>query len=298
MNDYSAGTGCAAFNDSSPDHVRPDESVAELHPELGQCLAAYRGDVSRNGSWLMSLIMGVVVCFGLTGYMIHNDGLWPKDQGLAIGQLVMGLLGVGCVALLVRAIRKANSDLLIFENGLIARRGKQLDKLHWDAVQSVFESMSITTYNGGVATQVKHHLRFCLDDVREVKLDLSSIGDSEEASGIIANLTVPRLVQRTREKIESGQAADFGCIKLHRDGLAKANDPAGNVLGWRDIAEYSFDDGCVTVKSLKGWKTWVSGSLDKTPNFRVLAAFLEHYRDGVPLLGIEDVSQPSELVAG
>lgn len=277
------------------DCTAADEAV-EAHPQLGQCLAEFRGDITRNGSWLMSLLAGIVVCFGLFGYMVHNDGFWPKDQGLAIGQLVMAALGVVCAVLLVLAIRNANSKFQFFEKGLIARRGKQLAEFQWDDILSVTEGMSVTTYNEGVAKQTKHKVTFRLAGGREVKLDLSSVPESQHVSTMIAAATMPRLVGETKAALAAGQTVDFGYVKLRPEGLERHGDLAATkFLGWRDIAEYTLDNGYLTIKSLKGWKAWVSKPVDEIANIRVLIAFIDHYAGHMPLPGDETVSPEPEL---
>jgi hypothetical protein len=126
-----------------------------------------------------------------------------------------------------------------------------------------------------------------------VKLDLSFVPDSEEVSGIVASAIVPRLIEETQAKLKSGQAADFGCVKMRSDGL----ESGGKTLGWRDIAEYNVDNGYLTIKALKGWSAWLSKSLDEIPNFRVLVAFLEHYRTSAPQPGGDSSRQQPELAA-
>jgi uncharacterized protein DUF6585 len=284
------------FDDCADGAAKVPKPADERHPQLGELLAVYRGDITRNGSWLMSLLAGMVVCFGLFGYMVHNDGLWPKDQGLAIGQLVMAALGAFCVALLALAIRNANFRLSLYEQGLVACRGKQFEQIAWDDVDAVIEGMSITTYNHGAARQIKHKLKLRLTDGREVKLDLSSIADSERASAMVAARTLPRLVRQARAKLAAGQTVSFGYVKLRADGLERSGAGTGpSFLGWRDVAEYALDNGLLTIKSLKGWSDWFSKPVDQIENLQLLIVFLDHYTAGTPLPGSEVPTQEPEL---
>jgi len=277
-----AGDGCSSANPAQ-----------EAHPELGQCLAVFRGDITRNGSWLMSLLAGIVVCFGLFGYMVHNDGLWPKDQGLAIGQLVMAALGLFCIALLALAIRNADFRLSLYERGLVACRGKQFEQILWNDVNAVIEGMSITTYNHGTARQIKHKLKLRLTGGREMQLDLSSVADSEGASALIAGRTLPRLMQQAKAKFAAIQPVDFGFLKVRADGLERPGGGTGvDFLGWRDIAEHSLDNGYLTIKSLKGWSDWVSKPVDQIENLQLLIALLDHYTACAPLP--ESAARPQE----
>jgi hypothetical protein len=253
------------------------ESPADMsHPELGDCRAAFRANITRNASWLMSLLTGVVVFGGLLGYMIHQDGLRPKDQGLAIGQLIMAALAVMCAVLLIRAVRNASGDLLLFEKGLIARRGKKLEQLRWDDVETIFEEVRVTTYDHGAATHIKHKLRFCLGDQRQMQLDLSAFLESEQISAAVADATLPRLLRDAQARLATGQLVEFGFVNLSGAGLERPGDVSGKAaLGWRDVAEFTLDNGLLTIKSLRGWKPWAWKAVEDIPNLRVLIALLE-----------------------
>src|SRR5262245_3869632 len=82
--------------------------AGEPHPQLGECLASFRGDITRNLSWMGVLLMGIVVSGGMLAYVIHKEGLW-SNEGLPIFHAVMAALLVTCITLLVLAIRNANS---------------------------------------------------------------------------------------------------------------------------------------------------------------------------------------------
>jgi Family of unknown function (DUF6585) len=286
------GNQCGEFHDPQQ-QACGGQAAGEPHPKLGQCLASFRGGIMRNLSWLLSLVAGAVVGFVILGVMIHNDGFWPKDQGLALFQLAMVGLSVTSIGLLVHAIRNANSDLLFFDRGLISRHGKQLTQIKWDEIAAVYEGMSIIKYNHGAVTQIKHKIRFRLRDQREIKLDLSPVPNSEEVSSLIVSAIAPRLIRETQAKLAAGQAADFGFLKVTRDGLALAGDKK---LAWRDIGEYTIHEGLLTIRSIKGWSVWAKKGTDEIPNFRVLVAFLEHHRSGQPLPGSKSESEEPELV--
>jgi len=286
------GNECDDINHCRQGVAQCGKAAGEPHPELGACLAAYRGGILRNLSWIMSLIGGAVVGFVLLGIMIQRDGFPPKDQELMLFQLAMVGLSFTCIALLVHAIRNANSDLLLFDRGLISRRGKHLTEVKWDDIDAVYEGMSIITYNHGAVTQIKHKIRFRLRDQREIKLDLSFVSNSEEVAATIAKATVPRLVREAQAKLAAGQAADFGFLKVTRDGLALAGD---KTLGWRDIGEYTINEGVLTIRSIKGWSVWAKKNTDEIPNLQVLVVFLEHHRRGATLPSSEAAHEEPAL---
>jgi Family of unknown function (DUF6585) len=289
---------CSDRNDpgAGADPIGPAGGTS--HPEMGECRAAFRANILRNASWFMSLAIGIAVCGVLLGYMIHQDGLWPQDLGLAIGQLVMAAVVVICSVLLVRAIRNANCDLLLFQKGLVARRGKQLEKIQWDDIDAVFEEVTIITYNHGAATQIRHKLRFRLRDQRETRLDLSSFPESEQISAAIANATVPRMLHEAQIKLGAGQLVEFGFVNISGAGLERPGDVSGTAaLGWRDVAEFTIDDGLLTIKSLKGWKPWASKAVEEIPNLRVLIELLERYTTDALMPADEKPRPQAELVA-
>jgi hypothetical protein len=291
---------CHTGNDCDhPDHCQhggghAGNAAGEPHPELGQCLAAYRAGLLRNLSWILSLVAGAIVGFVLLGVMIQRDGFPPNDQGLLLFQLAMVGISLTSIGLLVYSLRNANSDLLFFERGLIARRGKQLTQIKWNDIDAFYEGMSIIRYNHGAVTQIKHKIRFRLRDQREIKLDISSFNNSEEASAMIASAIVPRLAREAQAKLEAGQAVDFGFLKVTREGLAL---PGDKTLGWRDIGEYTINEGLLTIRSIKGWSVWVKKNTDEIPNLQVLVVFLEHHRCGAPLPGHEAGRDEQELAA-
>src|SRR5262245_4218996 len=285
------GNQCGGFHEGQQ-HAGGCQAAGESHPELGACLAAYRGGIMRNLSWILSLVAGAIVGFVLLGIMIQRDGFLPKDQGLVLFQLAMVAISVVSIALLVLAIRNANSDLLFFEKGLISRRGQHLTQIKWDDIDAMYEGMSIIRYNHGAVTQVKHKVRLRLRDQREIKLDLSPVPNSEEVSALINQAIAPRLIREAQAKIAAGQAADFGFVKVTRDGLAM---PGDKKLGWRDVGEYTIHEGLLTIRSIKGWSVWAKKGTDEIPNFRVLVAFLEHHRTGQRLPTDQAASEEPEL---
>jgi len=286
------GNGCNHPNPCQHDGDHAAKPAGEPHAELGECLAAYRGGILRNLSWILSLVAGAIVGFVLLGIMIQRDGFPPNDQGLLLFQLAMVGISLTSISLLVYALRHANSDLLFFERGLISRRGKQLTQIKWNDIDAFYEGMSIVRYNHGAVTQIKHKIRFRLRDQREIKLDLSSINNSEEVTAMIASATVPRLAREAQARLDAGQTVDFGFLEVTRDGLALNGD---KTLGWRDIGEYTINQGLLTIRSIKGWSVWAKKNTDEIPNLQVLVVFLEHHRCGASVPGHEAGRDEQEL---
>jgi len=298
MSRVQSSAECSDRNESAAGAGRIEMAGGASHPEMGECRAAFRANILRNASWLMSLAIGVAVGGVLLGYMIHQDGLWPQDLGITIVQLLMAADVVICSVLLVRAIRKANCDLLIFDKGLIARRGKQLEKIQWDDIEAVFEEVTVITYNQGAATQIRHKLRIRLRDQRQTRLDLSSFPESEQISAAIADATVPRLLHEAQVKLSAGQLVEFGFVNISGAGLERPGDVSGTAaLNWRDVAEFTIDDGLLTIKSLKGWKPWAWKAVEQIPNLRVLITLLERYTTDALMPAGEKQSPLAELAA-
>lgn len=284
---------------ASEDCDDSSECLATSHPELGECLAAYKANLSRNLSWVGMNLLGVLFFGGVGTYMVYSDGFLPPELGLAIGQLLTLGLAVAWVVMIALSLRGANADLLLFENGVRSCKGRRIEEFKWADIEAVLEGMSVTTYEHGAATQVKHKIRFHMTDKREIKLDLSFVPDSEEVSAIISGATMPRLVRRVQERLAAGQLAEFGAIKLRPDGLERPGDFSGTqTLTWADLKEFKVDNGYLTIKSQQNWvMPWYWKSIEEIPNVRVLLAFIEHHTSGVPLPTADERDQERALAA-
>ena len=266
--------------------------------ELGGCLATYEGTLGRNPVHLVGLLAGAGF-FGYVTYRQLADGaIYTKEAGLNFGLVVMSAATLVCLGLLVRAMMGANCDLLLLAGGLVFRRGDKVTKFRWDDIEGIYEGVTVSHMEGeGPVTNFDHRLRFKLRDQREVKIDLSFVPDSEEASAIIMAETFPRLLGAAAQKLSNGQPVELGKVTLQPDGLGQIGDMGGKYfLAFSDFGVWKIDNGFLTISKPGGLLPWLWRPVAEIPNFRVLLAFLEHFLNGKPLPGGEQADQERELV--
>jgi hypothetical protein len=287
----------ACPQDACPQDEQPDTRFAHL----GECDGVYAGNIIRSPLHLLGLLAGAAACGFFAWRMYADSGYaWSPEQGINAGVLFMSLGCIFCLVLLVLCFFGANCKLYLFEKGLVYRRGKKFTEVLWDQIAAVYEGISVSHTEGGTVTNTTHKVRFRLKNKQVVKLNLSFLDESDEASTIITGRTFPRLLAETKAGLARGEKVDFEKVKLHQEGISQGGILGGeDLLTWDQIGEAKIDNGYLTIKKGSIILPWNWTPVSDLPNFRVLFAYINHHVNGaeLPELDLDSDESDSELLA-
>jgi hypothetical protein len=252
------------------------------HPEYGDVVAKFRGTIGRNAVHIGMLFLGMGFFALVLVKMLVIDKL-RVDQH-AIGLLVMAGGVAACGFMFIRALVGADADLVLFTNGLMARKGSTLHEFKFDDIESVTESVTQHIVGDKTVSRVSHWIELGLKGrAKPLRLDLSFVPSSEEVSGIVHAATLPRLIEAATQALTARQELPYGkYLKLRSDGPMRRGVWGGwEFIPWGRIDAVSVEDGSLKITTRHdGMFPWYWWAVDQIPNFRVLLAILQSQREG------------------
>lgn len=179
------------------------------------------------------LLMGV----GLVGALF----LFPEPDRPLAGTVTIAAFGVGAVALGVLVLvvwrRKHNTQVLLYEGGIVELVWQKRRELSWQAIAS-FDYRTIAT-----GTYVVTQLTIVPKDGKRWRLNSQHVQGLEaiaaKLAGEVTDLTLPAM----REHLAVGERVGFGQLALSPDGIHKKR----RLLPWSEVADVWVHAGFLRV---------------------------------------------------
>lgn len=194
----------------------------------------------------------------------------PPGSGLGWAALFFAGLAVLPAIGLFFLVRKLSWRLVLFKNGFVFVRGREIVVL-WDDVKSLFV--------GGL--NIDQHLDFHLTDDSRLKVDNSFKGFAEFAAAVRGEVAGVVLA-RADGALAKGEAVPFGKLQVTRGGLEQEGKGS---LPWQRIARVVIEDrvsgnliyGAMVVyaKGKPAEVEWAAKRISNFPNLDAFAKLVE-----------------------
>lgn len=225
---------------------------------LGTPQAQYQRHLNRR-SLVVEAVIGLagIAAFIFITISLPLGSVW-RSAGFYLGFLTVFVLGQ-----MIRDLSLHRLRILICTGGLVWRRGKKLQVVRWEEVESVIDG---NTALEAVCTirKIDGTALICLIDRSQTK----------ELGTAVARATEPYLLPRALESYRSGTSVHFGkLISIGQDGIHNKR----KFLPWNHYSGYFMEENVLTILQRDG-EFWTDAPLPKIPNLHVLTGLLDTIR--------------------
>ena len=175
--------------------------------------------------------------------------------------------------MLVSAYRDRGLVLEVYEEGMMEHRGARHRRFRWEDVVTVTSDLRPRDRRDRSAAPFEHHT---IKTRTGIAIDFTdAIADCNELIAIVKRKTLPSLLARALEKIETGERVDFGEFRASRDGIEAEYDSAS----WEEIVGTEIVDDFELVIKGRG-ATWMETRMLNVQNPHVLVALIDRMAKG------------------
>lgn len=183
----------------------------------------------------------------------------------ALGALLVGLW------MLFDTVRHWNTAAAVYEHGLALTDYTGLRQIRWEAVDSVWQSVT-KHYRNGSYTHTTYVYTVQTNTGQKLRFD-SKLAQIEALGQTLQRQISAILLPRYAQALNSGQRLNFGPLALDREGLYVGNKS----LPWPEIEAIKIQNGAIAIKKAAGGRLHQAPvSLAQVPNFWVFYEIVSH----------------------
>jgi hypothetical protein len=228
--------------------------------ETEAILAAYRS----SRSLLASLALLNALTVAGAGLLVAADGGW---RGTWMTKAA-GAYAVASLLLSWLTLRVSGRSLIVHSTWFDYRTSTQFLQARWDQVDAVYATPAGVLGRRGLLGRYEYRLEVC-----GRRLDAgTAVGADADLGRIVAERTLPHLLDRSVARLRSGRAVQFGPVTLEPDSLVVRALPNRRIDLDR-IGAHRLARGRLALQ-VKGKRRPVRIPLGRVPNARVLLDLL------------------------
>lgn len=252
----------------------PGEEIADHH---GPPDARPSGDVFRVDTRRVVICLVMASSFAILGLLIIAAGILVDFPEPVISKRVMALL-MGGVVLLIAVIlfvqnwKRYGRWVELTTHGFHFHAGRQTADVHWDDVIAVRRE---STTIGGSPALSDTNLWIERSGGKTIHLT-SFLLDMPRLADIVLTETARRLIPRVWSQLQSGQAVNFGPLRITATELTTR----GRDLAWSDVESMDVIHGSVRITQQGDTGIWLYAAIKTLPNYHVLLAVAERLLNG------------------
>lgn len=247
-----------AMNMASQNMLPMPVQLAAMAHQLGAFSKVYPATIVKT-------IIGALV-FLVIGIGFAAAGILPQDTSGAtkVVFLIFALLFVfTALYMMYGAIRVANQQVYLFQEGLVITKGEQVQPFPWTQANEVTQSIT-RNYRNGVYTGTTYLFTLRRADGYELKLDNLTKGIAELGPAVAQGIT-RALVPRALQSLQMGQTLPFNPFSINQQTISNGKA----TIPWTQVQSVDVKQGQVTVRQIGNKRVWGSAMVAKIPNFLV-----------------------------
>lgn len=237
----------------------------EAHELGGLPTGVYKGSLIYRRYMAIGLFL-IVGSYGVT--QAGSAGILGMGR-----QIWWALLGVELAILLIMILSDVSFRVWTFREGLVYAKFWTRNVVRWEEVAETWITVGRAR---GVGRIILQRYTLQLDSGDKVILD-DRLRNIAKLGEIIKRETTRRLLPRAIERVNGGEAVEFGELSVTPEGVSGGE----RLIRWGDIASARADEerSLISILSRRkgGQEVWGSVHIPGTPNAYVLLALVKHF---------------------